>query len=295
MSIDLRKAGGDFIIMGSDASPLYNFSVVVDDGLMGITHVIRGEDHLPNTPRQILLFKALELKVPEYVHLPLVLAPDRTPLGKRHSSASLRALREEYLPEAVLNTVARLGWSPNRGVLSLEDMVKVFTTLRLSKSPSVFDMDRLKRFNKVTLAAMAADRLAELVSPYLEGTDRGWLKAAIDRVKGDCATVKEIPVLLTPLIEYRLTNEAKGVLSEPYAAEIVKALGEEVEKVERVDCESYRAIIDRLKQRTGEKGKRLLMPVRAALTGTTTGIELEKVFILLGKERIAERLSTYFK
>jgi glutamyl-tRNA synthetase/nondiscriminating glutamyl-tRNA synthetase len=295
MSIDLRKAGGDFIIMGSDASPLYNFSVVVDDGLMGITHVIRGEDHLPNTPRQILLFKALELKVPEYVHLPLVLAPDRTPLGKRHSSASLRALREEYLPEAVLNTVARLGWSPNRGVLSLEDMVKVFTTLRLSKSPSVFDMDRLKRFNKVTLAAMAADRLAELVSPYLEGTDRGWLKAAIDRVKGDCATVKEIPVLLTPLIEYRLTNEAKGVLSEPYAAEIVKALGEEVEKVERVDCESYRAIIDRLKQRTGEKGKRLLMPVRAALTGTTTGIELEKVFILLGKKGISERLSTYFK
>jgi nondiscriminating glutamyl-tRNA synthetase len=174
-------------------------------------------------------------------------------------------------------------------------MVKVFTTKRLSKSPSVFDMDRLKRFNKVTLAAMATDRLAELVSPYLEGTDRGWLKAAIDRVKGDCATVKEIPVLLTPLIEYRLTNEAKGVLSEPYAAEIVKALGEEVEKVERVDCESYRAIIDRLKQRTGEKGKRLLMPVRAALTGTTTGIELEKVFILLGKERIAERLSTYFK
>jgi nondiscriminating glutamyl-tRNA synthetase len=174
-------------------------------------------------------------------------------------------------------------------------MVKVFTTQRLSKSPSVFDMERLKRFDKETLAAMDTERLVELVSPYFKAADIGWLKAAIDCVKNDCTTVKEIPGLLTPLIEYRLTDEAKRVLSEPHAAGIIKALGEEVEKVERVDCESYRAIIDKLKERTGEKGKRLLMPVRAALTGRTTGIELEKVFLLLGKERTVERLSNCFK
>jgi glutamyl-tRNA synthetase len=292
MSVDAGKAGGDFIIIGSDNTPSYNFAVVVDDGLMGITHVIRGDDHLPNTPRQVLLTKAVGLKVPAYIHLPLVLAPDRTPLAKRHPGASVKTLREEgYLPEAVLNAISRLGWSPGEGVLSLEDMVEDFRPERVSKSPSVFDMERLKRFNKESMAAIDTGRLFELVYPYFKGTDKAWLMEAVDALKGDCMTVKDVPGLLVPLIEYGLTDEAKNLLTEPHAAEVINALKEEVGRVDRLDGESYRVIVDRLKEKTGKKGKRLLMPIRAALTGRTTGIELEKVFRLLGKAKVMERLS----
>jgi glutamyl/glutaminyl-tRNA synthetase len=263
---------------------------------MGITHVIRGDDHLPNTPMQILLIKALGFKPPEYVHLPLVLAPDRTPLGKRHPGTTLRALKQEgYLAEAVLNAASRLGWSPGAGFLGLEEMVKGFKPERVKKSPSVFDMERLKGFNKEALTRVDTERLVTVVGPHLEGVDRGWLAAAVRAVKGNCTTVNDIPELLAPFVEYELTDEAKSFLSEPHAPGLLKALLEEVENVERLDGAVYRDVIERLKKRTGETGKRLLMPVRAAITGRTTGVELEKVFTLLGKEKILERLKSCLK
>jgi glutamyl/glutaminyl-tRNA synthetase len=187
---------------------------------MGITHVIRGDDHLPNTPMQILLIKALGFKPPLYVHLPLVLGPDRTPLGKRHPGTTLRALKQEgYLAEAVLNAVSRLGWSPGAGFLGLEEMVKIFKPERVKKSPSVFDMERLKGFNKEALERADTERLVTVVSPQLEGADRGWLAAAVRAVKADCTTVNDIPELLAPFLEYELTDEAKSFLSEPHAPE----------------------------------------------------------------------------
>jgi glutamyl/glutaminyl-tRNA synthetase len=202
-------------------------------------------------------------------------------------------LREEgYLPEAVLNAMARLGWSPGEGFLSLKDMVKIFSAERVKKSPSVFDMERLKRFGKESMARADTDMLVGLVLPYLSGVERDWLSVAVECVKGDCKTVKDIPLSLAPFLKYELTDEAKRVLSEPHASEVIKVLREELEGVERLDGESYRAISDKLKERTGKKGKTLFMPVRAALTGRITGIELEKVFLLLGKERVMERLSS---
>lgn len=302
VSIDVLKAGGDFIIIDSDESPSYNFSVVVDDALMGITHVIRGDDHLPNTPGQILLIRALGFPPPEYMHVPLVVAPDRTPLGKRHAGTTLRELRDEgYLPEAVLNAMARLGWSPGDGgdggdgFFGLEEMVKAFKPERLGRSPSVFDIERLKGFNKEAMGRAGSERLLELVSPYFEGADKKWLARAVEEVRGGCVTVKDIPALLAPFFEYELTGEAKSVLAEPHACEVLRALKEELERVDTLDNAAYRAVIENLKKRTGEKGKRLLMPVRAALTGRTEGVELEKVFTLLGKDRALERLSSFCK
>lgn len=293
VSIDALKAGGDFIIIDSDESPSYNFSVVVDDALMGITHVIRGDDHLPNTPGQILLIRALGFEPPEYMHVPLVVAPDRSPLGKRHAGTTLRELRGAgYLSEAVLNAVARLGWSPGEGFFGLEEMVKAFKPERLGRSPSVFDIERLKGFNKEAMEGTETERLLELVSPYFEGADKKWLARAVEEVKGDCVTVKDIPALLAPFFEYELTDDAKRVLAEPHVPGVLKALTEELEGVDTLDAAAYGALIDKLKKRTGEKGKSLLMPVRAALTGRTEGVELEKVFTLLGKDRALERLSS---
>jgi nondiscriminating glutamyl-tRNA synthetase len=203
--------------------------------------------------------------------------------------------QEGYLAEAVLNAASRLGWSPGAGFLGLEEMVKGFKPERVKKSPSVFDMERLKGFNKEALTRVDTERLVTVVGPHLEGVDRGWLAAAVRAVKGNCTTVNDIPELLAPFVEYELTDEAKSFLSEPHAPGLLKALLEEVENVERLDGAVYRDVIERLKKRTGETGKRLLMPVRAAITGRTTGVELEKVFTLLGKEKILERLKSCLK
>lgn len=292
---------GDFIIIGSDGIATYNFAVVVDDALMGINHVIRGEDHLSNTPRQILLFEALGLPIPQYAHIPLILGPDRTPLSKRHGVASVRELREEgFLPEAILNYLAHLGWTPRKDYLSLREMVGEFSLDRLSKAPAIFDMERLKGFNRDCIKGLDLNRLLPLVMPYLErGYDlAGWtpegLSMAVEAVKGDMVTLNDAPELLRPIFTEPLPDkEAEIVLKEGYARGVISLLSEEIEKVDRLTADTYSRVMRDLQERIGLKGGRLFMPIRAALTGTTKGIELEKVFQLLGKERVLGRLRRY--
>ena len=145
------------------------------------------------------------------------------------------------------------------------------------------------------MGRVGSERLLELVSPYFEGADKKWLARAVEEVRGGCVTVKDIPDLLAPFFEYELTGEAKMVLAEPHAWAVLNALTDELKGVDTLDATAYKALIENLQKRTGEKGKRLLMPVRAALTGRTEGVELEKVFTLLGKDRALERLSSFCK
>ncbi len=286
------RAFGDFIILSSGGAPSYNFAAVVDDSLMGITHVIRGDDHLPNTPRQILLCKALGYKTPHYGHIPLVLAPDRRPLGKRHGHASIKGLRAEgFLPEALLNAAARLGWSPGEGLLSLDDMVRAFTIEKLSKSPSIFDMGSLKSFNKKAMERLSADDILKLISPFGKDVDTGFMNTVIEAVRPNAVTLKDIQKLAAPFIsEISFNEEAVKVLKEPGAKEVLKAFLDEIEKLDEADAGRYNEVVEKVKKETGEKGKRLFMPLRSALTGATEGIELAKVFGLLCRESIAGRL-----
>lgn len=291
----------DLIILRTDGTPTYNLCVVVDDATMGINHVIRGEDHLSNTPRQILLFEALGLPIPRYAHIPLILGPDRTPLSKRHGVASVRELREEgFLPEAILNYLAHLGWTPRKDYLSLREMVGEFSLDRLSKAPAIFDMERLKGFNRDYIKGLDLNRLLPLVMPYLEkGYDlAGWtpegLSMAVEAVKGDMVTLNDAPELLRPIFTEPLPDkEAEVVLKEGYARGVISLLSEEIEKVDRLTADTYSRVMRDLQERIGLKGGRLFMPIRAALTGATKGIELEKVFQLLGKERVLGRLRRY--
>jgi len=292
VSFDARVFG-DFIIVGSDEIATYNFAVIIDDALMGITHVVRGEDHLSNTPRQILICEALGFPIPEYAHMPLILSSDRTPLSKRHGVASVRDLREAgFLPEAILNHLCHLGFSPGKEFLSLEEIIESFSLERLSKSPSIFDTERLKVFNRVYMGKTDTDKLVSLIRPYFKkNISNEWLKHGVEAAKGEAVTLQDFVYILLPFFaEPCFDDEAKNVLKEAYAGEILKALSEEIEKQSDLNAAAYKDIMEGIKQRTSEKGKRLFMPIRAALTGRLKGVELEKVFALLGKKEILERV-----
>ncbi len=300
---------GDFIIMDSKGGASFLFASAIDDSLMGITDVIRGDDHISNTPRQILLLEALGLNVPVYTHIPLILATDRKPLSKRERSASLDSLRREgFLPEAVLNAIARLGWAPSKGagqrgvkgakdvLMTLEEMTEAFSLDSLSRSAAVFDLKRLKRFNKDALREADSAVLLEMISPRFKKIDKEWLLDAIGLVKEEAETTKDIEGLISPLMGVlTITPEAENSLNEAGAKEVIKALADEIGKREKLDQAAYLDIIEALKRKTGKAGKALFMPIRAALTGSTSGIELNKVMILLGKERALERATAAIK
>ena len=285
---------GDFVIIGSDNIASYNFAVTIDDALMEITHVIRGEDHLSNTPRQILLSESLGFRVPQYLHLPLVLSEARTPLSKREHGLSVKNLKEEgYMPEAILNSVARLGWSPGEGLLTLEEMKGPFTQKRLSKSPAIFDTNTLKRFGRALMEKTPSERLADLLRPFFENVDREKLIKAIDAVKESAMTLNGLMALLTPLLREPLCSEEAGkILKGPDTGVVLSALGKALADVEELNERTCPAVMEKLRE-TGLKGKTLLLPIRAALTGQTSGIELNKILILLGKKNIMERIKGF--
>lgn len=293
LAFDSRTIG-DFVIVGSDGVAAYNFAAVVDDALMDISHVIRGDDHLSNTPRQVLLFEALGMKTPIYTHIPLVLGADKTPLSKRHGSFSVEEIRREgFLPEAVVNAIARLGWNPGEGLKTMDELSELFSIEKLSSSPSEFDTERLKFYNKEALQKSKAERLLELSTIDATGAPEEALRV-VEAVKGNAASLDELKALSLPfLTEPTLGPSEAKELSEPYAKAVVKAFREMIEGMEIKDHETYKVMVEAVKARTGEKGKRLLMPLRLALTGSHAGIELARVLELLGKERAIKRLKKY--
>lgn len=284
------KIFGDFVIIGSDGIAAYNFAVVIDDALMSITHIIRGDDHISNTPRQLLVFDALGFASPSYSHIPLVLSPDKAPLSKRDLSAALRGLKKEgFLGEAVINAIARLGWSPGDDFMGLDEMTRAFSVEKLSKSPSIFDIDKLKYYNKIAMEKIDSVSLLKLLTFTADNSEG--LKDAVDSLKSNASTLKELKTLLEPFIgEAILSEEDRALLSEAGSKKVLKAFRGEAGKTEVFDEESYRRIIAAVKASTGEKGKRLFLPIRLALTGAHEGIELVNVLRLLGKKKVIERL-----
>ena len=286
---------GDFVIIGSDSIPSYNFAVVVDDALMEISHVLRGDDHLSNTPRQLMLFDALGFAPPCYYHLPLVLSHDKTPLSKRDSASSVRSIREGgFLPGAVLNTMARLGWSPGvDSPLTLDKMATAFDGKKLSKSPSVFDLDRLKAYNKEAIGDMSAPELLSLAG--IEQTPEAI--AAAGAVKASAATLAEVRELITPLVGDAAEPDAQAreALAPDNAKAVLTALKAAVQGPGDIGEEAYERIMAEVKAATGAKGRALFMPVRGARPGRAPGTELANVFKLLGRERMVARLEKLIK
>ncbi len=282
---------GDPVLVRSDGRPAYNFAVVVDDALMEITHVIRGEDHISNTPRQVLLYQALGFSPPEFAHLSLVMGPDHTPLSKRHGATSVAEFRERgYLPEALVNYLALIGWSPggDEELLPIQELARRFALEDVGHSAGVFDQEKLAWMNRHYMKEAAPARLAAESVRYFIA--RGYLRRrtddAMDYVTsllpmavGSVDRLEEIPDRLKFLFDYDpaaalAREEVAGVLHEHGAREVITVLAEAIQ-APLVDRDAFRAMANRVKERTGMKGKALFHPIRVALTGEGAGPELD--------------------
>jgi glutamyl-tRNA synthetase/nondiscriminating glutamyl-tRNA synthetase len=287
-----RDVLGDFVILRSDGRPQYNFAVVVDDALMEVTHVIRGEDHVSNTPRQILLYEALGFKPPEFAHLSLVMGPDHTPLSKRHGATSVSEFRARgYLPEALVNYLALIGWSPggDEELLEIGELAKRFAIEDVGHSPGVFDPEKLAWMNRHYMKAAAPTRLAAESMRYfiakgfvVRRSDAAaeYIASLLPMAVGSVDRLEEIPDRLHFIFDYDAAAavtrpDVAHVLEEPGAREVIIAFAEELRDAGPLDRDAFRAAANRVKARTGQKGRALFHPIRVALTGEGGGPELD--------------------
>lgn len=287
---------GDPILVRSEGLPAYNYAVVIDDHLMQISHVIRGDDHISNTPRQLALYRALGWEPPEFAHLSTILGADRTRLSKRHGATSMESFREMgVLPEALRNYLALLGWSPADGkteILSPEELVAQFSLDHITKSPAVFDNDKLNWLNRHYMKQCAPRRLAELALPYLQaaglvgalpGSDIfAWVERVLDAVMKNVSLLSELPSATNIIFEFDpqqavATPEFQELLASPAAVEVLKAFIPKVLAEGTLTYQRFREITKAVQKETGKKGKDLFHPVRMAVTGAGSGPELEKL------------------
>jgi glutamyl-tRNA synthetase len=283
---------GDPVIVRADGNPAYNFAVVVDDALMEVTHVIRGEDHISNTPRQVLLYEALGFTPPAFAHLALVMGPDHSPLSKRHGATSVAEFQSKgYLPEALVNYLALIGWSPGGGdeLLPIDELARRFSLEAVGHSAGVFDEEKLAWVNRHYLKLADAVRLAQLSVPYfneaglkMTPNERGieFLASAMVMASASVDRLNQVPARLALLFDY----DADSALRDPHVGDemrgeparaVVTALAEELAAAPRLDRDRFRTAANQVKARTGQKGKALFHPIRLALTGRAEGPELD--------------------
>jgi nondiscriminating glutamyl-tRNA synthetase len=282
---------GDPVLVRSDGIPAYNFAVVVDDALMGITHVIRGEDHISNTPRQLLLYEAFGWTPPAFAHVPLVMGPDHAPLSKRHGATSVAEFRARgYLPEALTNYLALLGWSPGEGeeLLPLDELAKRFRLEDVGTSAGIFDFEKLAWVNRHYLKLASPVRLAALSVAHLKNAgwlldplpqDLAFLAQVVPAVAASVDRLDQVPARLKFLFDYS-AERALGnpvIRAESVAARaVVDALAEVLASAPpMLDRDAFRATAARVKDKTGQKGKALFHPLRLVLTGESEGLELD--------------------
>ncbi|HHV62950.1 MAG TPA: glutamate--tRNA ligase [Firmicutes bacterium] len=295
------KTIGDFVIMKCDGVPTYNFAVVVDDVHMKITHIIRADEHVANTPRQILLYEALGLPLPKFAHISMILGPDRTKLSKRHGATSVFHYRQAgYLPDAVVNYLALLGWSPENGeeVLTREELVKQFSLDRVGKSPAVFDIAKLNWLNGVYIRQADLKSLTGMAIPYLKnaglvsepvtGERFDWLMDVVDSVRGYLDNLSQIPEHAGVFFGDRIDiddGKARKIISDPETSRVLNLFIKELESLEPFDREAIHTMLLKMPAQLGLSVRKTLMPVRVALTGTTAGPELPNVIFILGRDR----------
>ncbi|EKF36413.1 glutamate--tRNA ligase [Bacillus xiamenensis] len=298
---------GDFVIVKKDGTPTYNFAVAVDDHLMKMTHILRGEDHISNTPKQIMVFNAFGWDVPLFGHMTLIVNENRKKLSKRDESI-IQFIEQYknlgYLPEALFNFIALLGWSPvgEEELFTKEQFIDIFDVNRLSKSPALFDMHKLKWVNNQYVKALDLDQVVALTLPHLQKAgkvseqlteeENTWVRKLISLYHEQLSYGAEI-VELTELffkeqIEYN--QEAKEVLAEEQVPEVMASFAGQLERLESFTSDEIKAAIKAVQKETGHKGKKLFMPIRVAVTGQTHGPELPQSIELLGKETVLNRI-----
>ena len=291
----------DQVLLKSDGFPTYHLANVVDDHYMGITHVIRGEEWLLSVPKHLKLYEMLGWEIPEFAHLPLLLNPDRSKLSKRQGDVAVEDfLQKGYLTEALVNFVALLGWSPgnDQEIFSMEELVQSFNLAKVNKAGAVFDVNKLQWMNGQYLRKLNDEKLVEFLYPFVEKagfdvSDKKLVSQAILSVKNSVLTGSEISNYVSLFFEDELKieeNEAVQVIKTDEASLVVKALQDEIQKIEQLDLNSFKNIMKNVQNTTGVKGKNLWMSVRVAMTGMTRGPELPNIIEAFGKEKIEKFL-----
>ncbi len=289
----VRSASGT-----SAGVPVYNYVVTVDDALMGITHVIRGDDHISNTPKQVAIYEAFGWKVPEFAHLSTILGADRERLSKRHGATSIASFREMgYLPEALVNYLALLGWGAEDGkteTFTLDELARVFSLERVTPSPAVFDFDKLNWLNRHYIKLADPQRLAALAQPYFierlaraTAPPEGWFARLLTLILPAVDHLDQLPAKAAAIFDYNAEEARANPENAPLlAAESAqKVLAEFASRVRThlgpVTPEVFKGWMNEIKAATGIKGKELFHPVRIALTGAHSGPEFDKLLPLI--------------
>jgi glutamyl-tRNA synthetase len=296
VKFNLDDMVGDFVLLKADGTPTFHLAVCVDDGLMKITHVIRGEDHLSNTPKHLMLMEAMGLNPPMYGHLSLIHGPGGEPLSKRLDSISVRFFREHgYLPEALANYIALLGWSPggNRELFSFPELQEIFDLDHVGKSASCYDPQKLDWVCGEHLRRLTDEDFTGKAMAYLserEGcpVDAALLRTALPVFKDKIVHFDQLPEALVILSE-DFPYEMPDPMKTPQAREIFRAVLEILPELDPADPAVYDALVRSIKPRVNVKGKELFMPLRLALTGREHGPELKRLFPVLGIDRVRNR------
>ncbi|MBI3333771.1 MAG: glutamate--tRNA ligase [Candidatus Omnitrophica bacterium] len=293
----------DQVLIKSDGTPTYNFACVVDDAEFKITHVIRGDDHISNTPKQLLLYRALKLSPPVFAHIPLILGTDRSRLSKRDGATNLNDYRKMgYLPEAMVNFFSLLGWSPggDREILQVEEIVKAFDLARVGKTGAIFDLTKLSWMNSQYLKAAPLETLLPLIQEALKG--RGWWKGSFDPrwveeviglYKERIETVEDFCRQTQGLFTDQVPYDPEAInlrLKQPEVANRLNAFADRLEKLNGWDADTVESACRGLAEELKAKAADLIHPARVAVTGRSVGPSLFHILAVAGKEKTLQRL-----
>lgn len=305
------KDFGDFVIVKKEGIPTYNFAVVVDDQLMEISHVLRGDDHISNTPRQMMIYEALGWQPPTFGHMTVIVNEQGKKLSKRDGNI-LQFIEQYsergYLPEAMVNFMALLGWSPEgeQELFTLAELIAQFDPNRLSKSPAVFNTDKLAWMSSTYMKDADPKRVADLCIPHMQAAGYlfddvdeptyQWLVRLVALYQEQMSCAADL-VGLTSLFfaaQLEVDEEGQAILAAPEVPEVLEAFAKQLEQLDVLEFEnqSIKAALKAVQQDTGHKGKALFMPVRVAITGQTHGRDLMETIVLLGRRTVSERLRT---
>jgi glutamyl-tRNA synthetase len=289
----------DLILERADGYPTYNLAVVVDDARMGITHVIRGDDHVNNTPKQILLYEALGCEVPLFGHVPMILGSDRARLSKRHGATSVMAYQEMgYLPEALVNYLVRLGWSHgDQEIFTIEDLIRAFSLEAVGKSPAVFNPEKLLWLNQHYITACPEEQLLDLATPFwvkkgFDVSDRRYVAQATANLRTRSKTLVEMAdsgsFYFREEVDYDPEAAAKFLTPE-YAGHLEAVVGQ-IPGITDYTKDGLEAFLRSLAEERGTKLKWIAQALRVALTGRTVSPGIDEVMVILGKERVIRKI-----
>jgi len=292
----------DFVIRRGNGIPVYNYATVIDDALMKITHIIRAEEHLSNTPKQLLIYDALGFPHPRFAHVSLILAPDRTKLSKRHGATSVGEYREKgYLPEALLNYLALLGWSPkdNREFFTKEELIQLFTLENVNKAPAVFDINKLRWMNHKYMGNLSAEEImnrAKEIGVKFSNRKEEWWRELIETAKEHIFVLRDVEEIAKPFFaELLIDKDILAELKQYEPVPLLERFKENISLVSEWTPETVLATIRKTGKELKIRGRNLYYPLRLAITGSREGLEIHEFVYFAGKEDTLKRLDKAIK